>query len=166
MLRVYPGSPSSPSACCVATRQAQSCLSCNPHDLARAAGLNVAKLRQTPRRCCNEDGFEGIKKFCLHRPVAHWCYTRSRLWKSRATGQIARHGGNSLKRFATGTYAFWYPIIPRPRSPRPALPPEDTGHHRRARANLHATLTVKSSKITETVTGDANAPACLPAACS
>jgi 23S rRNA (adenine2030-N6)-methyltransferase len=68
---------------------------------------------------------------------------------------------DSLKRFDTGTYAFWYPIIPRPEAHD--LPRRLKTLATKAGKNwLHATLTVKSSKITETVTGDTKRPG-LPA---
>ena len=54
---------------------------------------------------------------------------------------------DSLKRFATGTYAFWYPIIPRPEAhdmPRRLK----TMATKAGKSWLHATLTVKNSKIT------------------
>ena len=54
----------------------------------------------------------------------------------------------ALKRFATGTYAVWYPIIPRPEAhdlPRRLK----TMATKAGKSWLHATLTVKSSKITD-----------------
>ena len=68
---------------------------------------------------------------------------------------------DSLKRFPTGTYAVWYPIIPRPEAHD--LPKRlKTMATKAGKSWLHATLTVKSSKITETVTGDTKRPG-LPA---
>jgi len=67
----------------------------------------------------------------------------------------------ALKRFATGTYAVWYPIIPRPEAhdlPRRLK----TMATKAGKSWLHATLTVKSSKITTTPAGETRRPG-LPA---
>jgi 23S rRNA (adenine2030-N6)-methyltransferase len=67
---------------------------------------------------------------------------------------------DALKRFATGTYAVWYPIIPRPEAhdlPRRLK----TLATKRAKSWLNASLTVKSSKISPTPAGR---PAPWPAA--
>jgi 23S rRNA (adenine2030-N6)-methyltransferase len=68
---------------------------------------------------------------------------------------------DSLKRFATGTYAVWYPIIPRPEAhdlPRRLK----TMATKAGKSWLHATLTVKSSKLTENAEGEVKRPG-LPA---
>jgi 23S rRNA (adenine2030-N6)-methyltransferase len=65
----------------------------------------------------------------------------------------------ALKRFATGCYAVWYPIIPRPEAhdlPRRLK----TLATKAGKPWLHATLTVKSSKMP--VADDAKRPG-LPA---
>jgi 23S rRNA (adenine2030-N6)-methyltransferase len=67
----------------------------------------------------------------------------------------------ALKRFATGTYAVWYPIIPRPEAhdlPRRLK----TLATKAGRSWLHATLTVKSSKIVTDASGATHRPG-LPA---
>ena len=67
----------------------------------------------------------------------------------------------ALKRFATGTYAIWYPIIPRPEAhdlPRRLK----TLATKAGKPWLHATLTVKSSKILTDATGATHRPG-LPA---
>ena len=66
-----------------------------------------------------------------------------------------------LKRFNTGTYMVWYPIIPRPEAhdlPRKLK----TLAVREGRAWLNATLTVKSSKLTTDDEGEVVRPG-LPA---
>jgi 23S rRNA (adenine2030-N6)-methyltransferase len=68
---------------------------------------------------------------------------------------------DALRRFATGTYAVWYPIIPRPEAhdlPRKLK----TLAVKAGRSWLHATLTVKSSKLTTSVEGEVIRPG-LPA---
>jgi 23S rRNA (adenine2030-N6)-methyltransferase len=67
----------------------------------------------------------------------------------------------ALKRFATGTYAVWYPIIPRPEAhdlPRKLK----TLATKAGKPWLHATLTVKSSKLTSDAAGETKRPG-LPA---
>ena len=62
----------------------------------------------------HEDGFEGIKNFCLHRPAALWCCAIPAM-KSRAT--TARCWTWSRIRSSASPPAptrVWYPIIPRP----------------------------------------------------
>ena len=117
------------------------------------AGRQVAVLR--------EDGFEGIKKF-LPPPVKRALVLCDPSYEiksdyARVTGMVA----DALKRFATGTYAVWYPIIPRPEAhdvPRKLK----TLATKSARSWLHATLTVKSSKLTTDALGEVIRPG-LPA---
>ncbi len=66
-----------------------------------------------------------------------------------------------MQRFATGTYAVWYPIIPRPEAHD--LPKKlKTLATKAGKAWLHATLTVKSSKLTQDAQGEVVRPG-LPA---
>ena len=68
---------------------------------------------------------------------------------------------DALQRFATGTYAVWYPIIPRPEAHD--LPKRlKTLAQRADRPWLHATLTIKSSKILQDEQGQDVRPG-LPA---
>jgi 23S rRNA (adenine2030-N6)-methyltransferase len=68
---------------------------------------------------------------------------------------------DAMQRFATGTYAVWYPIIPRPEA-------HDVPKKLKTLANksgktwLGATLTVKSSKLTQDSEGEVVRPG-LPA---
>ena len=69
--------------------------------------------------------------------------------------------GDALVRFATGTYAVWYPIIPRPEAhdvPRKLK----TLANKAGKGWLNATLTVKSSKLTSDDAGEVVRPG-LPA---
>jgi 23S rRNA (adenine2030-N6)-methyltransferase len=117
------------------------------------AGRQVVVLR--------EDGFEGIKKF-LPPPVKRalvFCDPSYEIKSdySRVTEMVA----DSLKRFATGTYAVWYPIIPRPEAhdvPRKMK----TLATKAGKSWLNATLTVKSSKLTADAQGEVVRPG-LPA---
>jgi 23S rRNA (adenine2030-N6)-methyltransferase len=68
---------------------------------------------------------------------------------------------DAIKRFATGTYVVWYPIIPRPEAhdlPRKLK----TLSVKAGRSWLNASLTVKSSKLTTDVAGEVVRPG-LPA---
>jgi len=68
---------------------------------------------------------------------------------------------DAMLRFATGTYAVWYPIIPRPEAHD--LPKKlKTMANKAGKAWLHATLTVKSSKLTQDDQGEVVRPG-LPA---
>ena len=117
------------------------------------AGRQVAVLR--------EDGFEGIKKF-LPPPVKRalvFCDPSYEIKSDYA--RVPAMVADSLKRFATGTYAVWYPIIPRPEAhdvPRKLK----TLATKAAKSWLNATLTVKSSKLTSDAQGEVGRPG-LPA---
>ena len=133
----------------------------HPTDLRALAG-NVAQLEAGRQvAVLHEDGFEGIKKF-LPPPARRALVLCDPSYEIKSDyAKVLDMAADSLKRFATGTYAFWYPIIPRPEAhdlPRRLK----TLATKAGKSWLHATLTVKSSKITETVTGDTKRPG-LPA---
>jgi 23S rRNA (adenine2030-N6)-methyltransferase len=117
------------------------------------AGRQVAVLR--------EDGFEGIKKF-LPPPARRALVLSDPSYEikndySRVVAMVA----DSLVRFATGTYAVWYPIIPRPEAhdvPRKLK----TLATKAGKSWLNASLTVKSSKLISDEAGDVKRPG-LPA---
>ena len=117
------------------------------------AGRQVVVLR--------EDGFEGIKKF-LPPPVKRalvFCDPSYEIKSDYA--RVPVMVADSLKRFATGTYAIWYPIIPRPEAhdvPRKLK----TLATKAGKSWLNATLTVKSSKLTSGAQGEVIRPG-LPA---
>jgi 23S rRNA (adenine2030-N6)-methyltransferase len=117
------------------------------------AGRQVAVLR--------EDGFEGIKKF-LPPPVKRalvFCDPSYEIKSDYA--RVPEMVADSLKRFATGTYAVWYPIIPRPEAhdvPRKLK----TLATKAGKSWLNATLTVKSSKLLSDAQGETIRPG-LPA---
>ena len=117
------------------------------------AGRQVVVLR--------EDGFEGIKKF-LPPPVKRalvFCDPSYEIKSDYA--RVPAMVADSLKRFATGTYAVWYPIIPRPEAhdvPRKLK----TLATKAGKSWLNAALTVKSSKLTSDAQGEVVRPG-LPA---
>ncbi|MBS0508169.1 MAG: 23S rRNA (adenine(2030)-N(6))-methyltransferase RlmJ [Proteobacteria bacterium] len=143
--RVYPGSPF------IAQRllRAQDKLKLfelHPTD-ARALAGNVAQLdagRQVA--VLPEDGFEGIKKF-LPPPARRALVLCDPSYEIKSDyGRVLDMVQDSLRRFATGVYAIWYPIIPRPEAhdlPRRLK----TLATKAGKPWLHATLTVKSSKL-------------------
>lgn len=117
------------------------------------AGRQVAVLR--------EDGFEGLKKF-LPPPSRRALVLCDPSYEMKQDYQrVHAMVGDALQRFATGTYAVWYPIIPRPEAHD--LPKKlKTLANRAGKAWLHATLTVKSSKLHQDAEGEVVRPG-LPA---
>jgi 23S rRNA (adenine2030-N6)-methyltransferase len=117
------------------------------------AGRQVAVLR--------EDGFEGIKKF-LPPPVKRALVLCDPSYEIKSDYvRVSDMIADALKRFATGTYVVWYPIIPRPEAhdlPRKLK----TLATKSGKAWLHASLTVKSSKLTTDDAGETVRPG-LPA---
>ncbi|WP_138517012.1 23S rRNA (adenine(2030)-N(6))-methyltransferase RlmJ [Rhodoferax bucti] len=117
------------------------------------AGRQVTVLR--------EDGFEGLKKFLPppSRRALVLCDPSYEVKNdyARVVGMVA----DAMQRFATGTYAVWYPIIPRPEAHD--VPKKlKTMANKAGKSWLHATLTVKSSKLTQDAEGEVVRPG-LPA---
>ena len=117
------------------------------------AGRQVAVLR--------EDGFGCVNKF-LPPPARRALLLCDPSYEIKSDyARVATLMGEALKRFATGTYAVWYPIIPRPEAHE--LPRKlKTLATKAGKPWLHATLTVKSSKITSDAAGQEKRPG-LPA---
>ena len=108
-----------------------------------------------------EDGFEALKKFLPppSRRALVLCDPSYEIKHdySRVPAMLT----DALKRFATGTYAVWYPIIPRPEAHD--LPKKlKTLATKNSRSWLNATLTVKSSKLLQDADGAVVRPG-LPA---
>jgi 23S rRNA (adenine2030-N6)-methyltransferase len=117
------------------------------------AGRQVTVLR--------EDGFEGLKKFLPppSRRALVLCDPSYEVKNdyARVVGMVA----DAMQRFATGTYAVWYPIIPRPEAHD--VPKKlKTLANKAGKSWLGATLTVKSSKLTQDSEGEVVRPG-LPA---
>ena len=108
-----------------------------------------------------EDGFEGVKKF-LPPPARRALVLCDPSYEIKSDyPRVIEMVADSLKRFATGTYAVWYPIIPRPEAhdiPRKLK----TLATKAGKSWLNATLTVKSSKLTSDEAGEVIRPG-LPA---
>lgn len=159
-LRVYPGSPF------IAQRLLREhdklkLFELHPTDLRSLAG-NVAQLEAGRQvAVLHEDGFEGIRKF-LPPPARRALVLCDPSYEIKSDyAKVLDMAAESLKRFATGTYAFWYPIIPRPEAhdlPRRLK----TLATKAGKGWLHATLTVKNSKLVSAASGEAKRPG-LPA---
>ena len=145
-LRNYPGSPFIiQSLLRVQERDKLKVFELHPTDMRSLAG-NIAQLEAGRQvAVLHEDGFEGIKKFLPppSRRALVLCDPSYELKSDYA--KVLDMAADSLKRFATGTYAFWYPIIPRPEAhdlPRRLK----TMTTKAGRSWLHVELTVKSNK--------------------
>jgi 23S rRNA (adenine2030-N6)-methyltransferase len=128
--KVYPGSP-------FIAQQL------HPTDQRTLAG-NVAQLEAGRQvAVLLEDGFEGVKKF-LPPPARRALVLCDPSYEIKSDyGRVQDMLQDALKRFATGTYAVWYPIIPRPEAhdlPRRLK----TMATKAGKGWLHATLTVKA----------------------
>ena len=143
--RVYPGSPFIAQRL-LRDQDKLKLFELHPTD-ARALAGNVAQLEAGRQvAVLAEDGFEGIKKF-LPPPARRALVLCDPSYEIKSDyGRVLDLVQDSLKRFATGVYAVWYPIIPRPEA-------HDLPRRLKTMANkagkpwLHATLTVKSSKL-------------------
>jgi 23S rRNA (adenine2030-N6)-methyltransferase len=159
-LRVYPGSPFI-SQRLLRSRDKLKLFELHPTDLRSLAG-NVAQLEAGRQvAVLHEDGFEGIRKF-LPPPSRRALVLCDPSYEIKSDyAKVLSMAADSLQRFATGTYAFWYPIIPRPEAhdlPRRLK----TLATKAGRGWLHATLTVKNSKLTANAAGEVKRPG-LPA---
>lgn len=124
---------------------------------ANIAQLNAGRLITVHQ----EDGFEGLKKF-LPPPSRRALVLCDPSYEIKTDyARVVEMMTDAVKRFSTGTYMVWYPIIPRPEAhdlPRKLK----TLAVREGRAWLNATLTVKSSKLTTDDEGETVRPG-LPA---
>ena len=116
---------------------------------ARALQLNVKSLeagRQVTVQI--EDGFEGVRQY-LPPPSRRGLVLCDPSYEIKSDyARVQTMLGDALKRFATGVYAIWYPIIPRPEAHD--LPRRLKSLAGKAgRPWLLASLTVKSGKSDE-----------------
>ena len=108
------------------------------------AGRQIAVLQ--------EDGFEGVKKFLPppNKRALLLCDPSYELKNDYA--RVLDMIEDSMRRFPTGVYAVWYPIIPRPEAHD--MPRRLKSLAMKAgKSWLHASLTVKSSKVSSAATG-------------
>jgi 23S rRNA (adenine2030-N6)-methyltransferase len=159
-LKIYPGSPFIEQQF-LSGRDKLKLFELHPTDFKSLTG-NIAQLgvgRQVTVAC--EDGFEVLKTF-LPPPARRAMVRCDPSYEIKSDyARVAACMGDAVKRFATGTYVVWYPIIPRPEAhdlPRKLK----TLATKAGRSWLNATLTVKSSKLTTDEAGDVKRPG-LPA---
>jgi 23S rRNA (adenine2030-N6)-methyltransferase len=129
---------------------------------AKTLGANIAQLNAGRSiTVLQEDGFEGLKKF-LPPPSRRALVLCDPSYEIKSDyGRVVDMLSDAVKRFATGTYMVWYPIIPRPEAhdlPRKLK----TLANREKLSWLNATLTVKSSKLGHDEEGEIVRPG-LPA---
>jgi len=129
---------------------------------ARTLSANIAQLEAGRQiAVLRDDGFGSATKF-LPPPSRRALVLCDPSYEIKSDyGRVLDFVAEALKRFATGTYAIWYPIIPRPEAhdlPRRLK----TLATKAGKPWLHATLTVKSSKILTDASGVQHRPG-LPA---
>jgi 23S rRNA (adenine2030-N6)-methyltransferase len=129
---------------------------------ARTLDANIAQLEAGRQiAVLREDGFGSATKF-LPPPSRRALVLCDPSYEIKSDyARVLDFVAETLKRFATGTYAVWYPIIPRPEAhdlPRRLK----TMATKAGKPWLHATLTVKSSRIVTAPTGETRRPG-LPA---
>ncbi len=114
-LKIYPGSPFIvQSLLRTEARDKLKLFEMHPTDSKALAG-NIAQLaagRQVA--VARQDGFEGVKAY-LPPPSRRALVLIDPSYEIKSDYlKVSASIQDSLKRFATGTYAVWYPIIPRP----------------------------------------------------
>ena len=159
-LKVYPGSPFITHHV-MRVHDRLKLFELHPTD-GRTLVANIAQLEAGRQiTVLNADGFEGVKKF-IPPPARRALVLCDPSYEMKDDyARVAAMVGDALKRFATGTYAVWYPIIPRAEAhdlPRKLK----TLAQKTGKSWLHATLTIKSSKLTKDAEGETVRPG-LPA---
>ena len=142
--KIYPGSPFI-AQLLLRAHDRLKLFELHPTDHRLLAG-NVAQLEAGRQvAILLEDGFEGLKKF-LPPPARRALVLCDPSYEIKSDyGRVVDMVDDALRRFATGTYAVWYPIIARqeahdlPRRLKQLATKAGKGW-------LHATLTVKSGK--------------------
>jgi 23S rRNA (adenine2030-N6)-methyltransferase len=159
-LKIYPGSPFIEQQF-LSGRDKLKLFELHPTDFKSLSG-NIEQLgvgRQVA--VAREDGFDALKTF-LPPPARRAMVLCDPSYEMKSDyGRVATCMADALKRFATGTYVVWYPIIPRPEAhdlPRKLK----TLAVKSSRSWLNTALTVKSSKLTTDTSGEVIRPG-LPA---
>ena len=159
-LKIYPGSPWI-TAQFLGGRHRLKGFELHPTDF-RALSGNLEQLGLGRSVACSrEDGFEALKPL-LPPPSRRALVVCDPSYELKTDyARVVATLTEAIKRFATGTYAIWYPVIPRPEAhdlPRKLK----TLATRAGRPWLDATLTVKSSKLRTSTEGEVIRPG-LPA---
>ena len=142
--RVYPGSPFNAQRLLRAHDRLKLC-ELHPSD-ARALEGNVAQLEAGRQvAVLREDGFEAVRKF-LPPPARRALLLCDPSYEIKSDyARVPALLQEALKRFPTGVYAIWYPLIARPEAHE--LPRRLKALTAKAgKPWLHATLTVKGGK--------------------
>jgi 23S rRNA (adenine2030-N6)-methyltransferase len=158
--RVYPGSPFIIQQL-LREHDKLKLFELHPTD-SRTLSDNIAQLNAGRKiAVLSQDGFEGVKKF-LPPPARRALVLCDPSYEMKDDyARVLAMVSDAMVRFATGTYAVWYPIIPRPEAHD--LPKKlKTLATKLGKSWLHATLTVKSSKLTTDSEGETVRPG-LPA---
>ncbi len=158
--KIYPGSPFIIQRL-LGERDKLKLFEIHPTD-AKTLSSNIAQLEAGRQvAVLREDGFEGLKKF-LPPPARRALVLSDPSYEIKSDyARVVAMVADSLVRFATGTYAVWYPIIPRPEAhdvPRKLK----TLATKAGKPWLNTSLTVKSSKLTSDEAGEVIRPG-LPA---
>ena len=158
--RIYPGSPFIIQSL-LGERDKLKLFELHPTD-AKTLSANIAQLEAGRQvAVLREDGFEGVKKF-LPPPSRRALLLCDPSYEIKTDyARVVAMIADSMIRFSTGTYAVWYPLIPRPEAhdvPRKLK----TLATKAGKSWLNATLTVKSSKLTSDDAGEVVRPG-LPA---
>jgi 23S rRNA (adenine2030-N6)-methyltransferase len=114
-LKIYPGSPFIIQRLLRAeARDKLKLFEMHPTDVKALAG-NIAQLNAGRQvAVARQDGFEGLKAF-LPPPSRRALVLVDPSYEIKSDyTKVSACMQDSLKRFATGTYAVWYPVIPRP----------------------------------------------------
>ncbi|VUZ27016.1 Ribosomal RNA large subunit methyltransferase J [uncultured Comamonas sp.] len=159
-LRTYPGSP----ALLVQLLRPQDRLrlfELLPQD-ARSLTGNMLQLQENKQvQVLTEDGFAGARKFLPPSDRRGLLLCDPSYEIKTDYGKVVTLVEDSLRRFATGCYAIWYPLIGRQEAHD--LPKRLKALAAKAGKNwLHATLTVKSGKVQTLADGQVKRPG-LPA---
>ena len=158
--RIYPGSPFIVQHL-LRDQDKLKLFELHPTD-SRTLSANIAQLEAGRKiAVLMEDGFGSATKF-LPPPSRRALVLCDPSYEIKSDyARVLDFVAEAMKRFATGTYAVWYPIIPRPEAhdlPRRLK----TMATKAGKPWLHATLTVKSSRIVTTPSGETRRPG-LPA---
>jgi 23S rRNA (adenine2030-N6)-methyltransferase len=141
-LKVYPGSPFIVQRLLRAeARDKLKLFELHPTD-SKVLAANIAQLEAGRQvAVTREDGFEGVKAF-LPPPSRRGLVLVDPSYEIKSDYQkVSTCLQDSLKRFATGTYVIWYPIIPRAEAHELPRRLKTLATHA-GRPWLHATLSI------------------------
>ena len=129
----------------------------HPTDI-RALQANVDALKAGRQvTVMHEDGFNGLPKYLPPSTRRGLVFIDPSYEIKLDYERVVVAVSIGMKRFATGTFVIWYPIIPRPQAH--SLPRHLTNLARQAdKPWLHATLRIKTGARTDGVTGEKAKP--------